>query len=724
MQTYKKLKDIKKLFNKLFNITVTFCFILFFSASVANEQNYFWHRSGANNSSNKFSTLNQIAQSNISDLNLAWVYRYKNIANIQTNPIFADGLIITANKSTLIAIRPDSGKEEWSLKFEDGANLIAKRGLSYFQGFLYVPTSSGIYKVITKTGKFELIHGEIFKYGESESFLPPILTDKYLFTANYLGTIESFNILSGKRNWVLDLTKDNVTPRIWSGFSFDQRNKILYVTTSNPGGLLDSNIGNGGNSCSLLAINSENGKILWKIQETIHDLWDLDLVGAPILTDIIINQIKIPAVIALSKTGNIILANRISGKLIYESSYKKLIKDPEYSSIKMLNIKKPESISTIYFNPETEFSNLRDNEKLFIQHKIRNLNKKLGGDLKDSEKILPVKNFSDIVIFGIHGGAEWPGGTLDDKSKILTIPSNNNPWILRSKFFDKNQKLTIEKVRKNKIYKNKCMDCHKEDLGGYFDKETTGDLYFPSLVGLTKKYNRHEFIDLNTFRYTHKYASKPKKNLQNLIDRGINKYIENKKLNAKLALVNTFVWDLSTKNNREEINSIHMQDLDSIYNLLIDVEKDIEARGDLGETAFWQLLLQQNGLPGSNPPWGYLTAVNLNNGKIKWRIPFGSIYDKESKKEIAGDINFGGAITIGSGIIFATGTRDSYIRAFNEENGKEIWKALLPASGSTYPTTFEYKGCQYILTTATGGIFYGFNRSNALLAFKLKTCKN
>jgi quinoprotein glucose dehydrogenase len=710
--------------NKLFRIITSIILCINFQCLDASEEKESWDRSGANNASNKFSSLSQISQKNISTLNVSWIYRFKNIANIQTNPIFADGLIITANKNTLIAIQPDSGKEKWSLKFDREAGLIAKRGLTYFRSYLYIPTSNGVYRVITKTGKFDSQNGNIVKYGENESVIPPVVTNESLFVANYLGTMESFNLLDGKKKWMLDLNEDNVIPRIWSGLSFDQKNKILYITTSNPGGLIDSNIGKGGNSCSLIAVNSDDGKILWKIKETIHDLWNLDLVGAPIITDIIINKEKIPVVIALSKTGNIILANRISGELIFKSKYKKITKDADYSFIQMLDIKKPEPVSKIYFDPTIDFSNLNNNEKLFIQHKLRNLNKKLTGNLTNSEKILPVQPFKDVVMFGLHGGAEWPGGTLDNKSKILTIPSNNNPWILRAKFFDKNQKFTTDKANKNLIYKNKCMICHKEDLSGYFEKETSGDLYYPSLIGLAKKLKRDEFVDLNTFRYVHKYAYKPKKNIQNLIERGINKYVENKKLNANLLQANTFIWGLSSSQyNKKEINLVKVQDLDNIYDLLIEVENDIESRDDLGQIAFWQLLLQKNGLPGSNPPWGYLTAINLKNGKIKWRVPFGSIYDNENKKNIAGDINFGGAITIGSGIIFATGTRDSYIRAFEESDGREIWRAQLPASGSTYPLTFEYKGCQYIVATSTGGIFYGFDRSNALVAFKLDGCK-
>ena len=44
-----------------------------------------------------------------------------------------------------------------------------------------------------------------------------------------------------------------------------------------------------------------------------------------------------------------------------------------------------------------------------------------------------------------------------------------------------------------------------------------------------------------------------------------------------------------------------------------------------------EILLDQNGYPGSKPPWGTITAINLNNGQTIWQIPFGE-YEKLSKK--------------------------------------------------------------------------------------------
>jgi len=140
-----------------------------------------------------------------------------------------------------------------------------------------------------------------------------------------------------------------------------------------------------------------------------------------------------------------------------------------------------------------------------------------------------------------------------------------------------------------------------------------------------------------------------------------------------------------------------------------------------------KILFDQDGYPGSKPPWGTITAINLNNGKTIWQIPFGE-YKELSKKGIAitGQTNMGGVTGTSGNLIFATGTLDKKIRAFDSENGKELWNYELPFTGSSPPTIYEYNGEQYILVTSTGSIslfsWYPdkISLGNKVYAFKIK----
>ena len=109
-------------------------------------------------------------------------------------------------------------------------------------------------------------------------------------------------------------------------------------------------------------------------------------------------------------------------------------------------------------------------------------------------------------------------------------------------------------------------------------------------------------------------------------------------------------------------------------------------------------------LPCTSPPWGMLSAVNMDRGTIKWQVPLGSMqYFGGSHEPVPpGSIGFGGPIITSSGLVFIAGTFDPYIRALNVQTGKELWKAQLPASGNATPMTYSVNGKQYLVIAAGG----------------------
>ncbi len=119
----------------------------------------------------------------------------------------------------------------------------------------------------------------------------------------------------------------------------------------------------------------------------------------------------------------------------------------------------------------------------------------------------------------------------------------------------------------------------------------------------------------------------------------------------------------------------------------------------------------QNNRPCQQPPWGTLSAVDLNKGEIVWRAPLGVVEELEAKGvHNTGTQNLGGAIVTAGGLVFIAGTTDRRLRAFDAQSGKELWQALLEADGHATPMTYRGKksGQQYIVVAAGGG---GFLRS-------------
>ena len=109
-------------------------------------------------------------------------------------------------------------------------------------------------------------------------------------------------------------------------------------------------------------------------------------------------------------------------------------------------------------------------------------------------------------------------------------------------------------------------------------------------------------------------------------------------------------------------------------------------------------------LPCSPPPWGMLGAIDMNQGTIKWQVPLGSMeyFGGGHAAVPPGSIGFGGPIVTASGLAFIGNTFDPYIRAFDVQTGKELWKAQLPASGNATPMTYSVNGKQYLVIAAGG----------------------
>jgi quinoprotein glucose dehydrogenase len=116
------------------------------------------------------------------------------------------------------------------------------------------------------------------------------------------------------------------------------------------------------------------------------------------------------------------------------------------------------------------------------------------------------------------------------------------------------------------------------------------------------------------------------------------------------------------------------------------------------------LFAKAHHLPCAPPPWGTLSAVDMTRGTIRWQVPLGSLQSGNAAVP-AGEPSLGGPIVTAGGLVFIAGTEmDRSIRAFDVENGKEVWKAKLPASGGATPMTYQTRknGKQFLVIAAGG----------------------
>ncbi len=125
--------------------------------------------------------------------------------------------------------------------------------------------------------------------------------------------------------------------------------------------------------------------------------------------------------------------------------------------------------------------------------------------------------------------------------------------------------------------------------------------------------------------------------------------------------------------------------------------------------------LSSLGIPCVKPPWGMLSAVDMQRGVIKWQIPLG---DTPVIHLNIGMPNLGGPIVTAGGVVFIAASLDDKLRAFNTDSGKLLWSASLPAGGQATPMTYSIDGRQY-LVIAAGGYKDQGTRGDYLIAYAL-----
>jgi quinoprotein glucose dehydrogenase len=140
--------------------------------------------------------------------------------------------------------------------------------------------------------------------------------------------------------------------------------------------------------------------------------------------------------------------------------------------------------------------------------------------------------------------------------------------------------------------------------------------------------------------------------------------------------------------------------------------------------------LSIRGLPLVKPPYGRITAIDLDKGEIAWQIPHGETPDnirnhpalkgltipRTGRLGLIGTLATKTLVIAGEAGFFTTpsGQRGAMLRAYDKATGKEVGAVYMPAPQSGSPMTYMLGGQQYIVVAVSGG-----NYSGELLAFRL-----
>lgn len=135
-----------------------------------------------------------------------------------------------------------------------------------------------------------------------------------------------------------------------------------------------------------------------------------------------------------------------------------------------------------------------------------------------------------------------------------------------------------------------------------------------------------------------------------------------------------------------------------------------------------EIWMSPSGFPCTPPPWGTLSAIDMDSGEMRWQVPLGRLRAMGITLPAAfgwGSPSVGGPIVTAGGLVFVASTLDHNMRALDVGTGEELWTGKLPAPGMTVPITYRAGGRQYVVIAAGGNARVGTAQYDALVAFAL-----
>lgn len=165
---------------------------------------------------------------------------------------------------------------------------------------------------------------------------------------------------------------------------------------------------------------------------------------------------------------------------------------------------------------------------------------------------------------------------------------------------------------------------------------------------------------------------------------------------------------------------VNSNNVPNIITLADSKPEDLKRFGPFGHLGYIKFL-DCEGYPAIKPPWGVLSAIDLDKGEIVWQVPLGE-YAELTARGIprTGTETFGGSIVTAGGLVFIAGTKDEKIHAFDKKTGELLWEHPLPAGGYATPSTYMVNGRQYVVIAAGGAGKLQTKPGDAFVAFALE----
>jgi len=447
-------------------------------ASTATAQTGEWTHYGSSLHATRYSPLTQITPTNAATLQEAWTYHSgmqapdKHSAHqLETTPLMVDGMLYgCTDHSAIFALDPVTGRQIWrhdtKIDMSAGGRGVC-RGVSFFRspaGIAECPTrilvgtvdnkliavdarTGSTCRSFGKDGSVDLSEGmglEPATRGWINPTSPPTIVHGTAVIGSYIidnastrvppGVIRGFDAVTGALKWAFDPGKPDdhgplapgqsytpSTPNSWTAFSGDEALGMVYVP-----------MGNGSPdyygpqrtpetdrfSVAVVALDADTGAVRWTFQAVHHDLWDYDLAAQPVLADFAAAGGKVPALIQATKTGQIFVLDRRTGKPITKVEEKPV--PPSSIPGERASPTQPYSTGMPDFAgpalAESDMWGMTPFDQLYCRIRFR--------QATYHGMYTPLRFGSSVRTPGELGGIDWGSVSLDEGRGILVVNSN------------------------------------------------------------------------------------------------------------------------------------------------------------------------------------------------------------------------------------------------------------------------------------------------------------
>jgi quinoprotein glucose dehydrogenase len=437
----------------------------------------------------------------------------------------------------------------------------------------------------------------------------------------------------------------------WAGMALDEARGLVFVPTGSaaPDFHGADRLGDNLFANCLLALDAATGRKRWHFQAVHHDIWDRDFPAPPTLVTVRRGGRPIDAVAQTTKQGYVFVLERETGRPLFPVDEQPV----PASTVPGERAAPTQPVPRL----PAPFARQRLTTDLLTRRtpEAYAWARAEFARLHSGELFTPLSVGQDTVVFpGFDGGAEWGGSAYDPESGRLFVNANDLAWTGALAPDDGSGD-------GRGAYLSRCATCHRDDRRGTPPQ-------IPSLISLTTSEER----------------------LTTVIREGVGRMPGFPNLPPEVVqLLVAYLRD--APGHGEGAGTV-------------TAATGTAAAGRLRFTGY-KKFLDPDGYPAVAPPWGTLSAIDLNTGGYAWKIPLGEHPELVARGLTdTGSENYGGPIVTAGGVLFiGASSFDRKFRAFDAASGRLLWQVTLPFAANTTPATYEAGGRQYVLVAAGGG---------------------